>query len=60
MFALADAGRVFFEQDTTDKLHTAVGGGLWLSFLSRGNTVSVAVVRSSEGVRLYSRGGFLF
>ncbi len=60
VFGLADFGRVFFETDTSDKLHTAVGGGASLSFFGRGNTMSLAVVRSSEGVRVYGRGGFLF
>ena len=60
VFALADAGRVFLEGETSDRWHTAVGGGLWFAYLDRSRTVSVAVARSEERTGLYVRAGFSF
>jgi len=60
VFGLSDAGRVFFSGDTSDRWHAAVGGGLWMSFLSRANTLSVAAAHSVEGTRLYVKTGFAF
>jgi len=37
-----------------------VGGGVWVAFLSRTNTLSVAAARSVEGTRAYVRAGFGF
>ncbi len=57
-----DTGRVFFAGDPAgaDGWHTGVGGGLWLSFLQRRQSVSVAVVDGAEMTGLYVRAGFLF
>src|SRR5262245_14342395 len=60
IFGLADAGRVFFSGDNSNRWHTGVGGGFWFAFLSRSNTVSIAAARSVEGTRLYLRTGFGF
>lgn len=60
VFGLADAGRVFVEGEDSNELHTGFGGGLSLGFLSRANTVSIAVAKSDEKTRIYVRGGFLF
>jgi len=60
VFGLADAGRVFLEGESSDQWHTALGGGLWLGFLSRANTLSVAVAASEERTRLYLQAGFGF
>src|SRR5439155_902724 len=35
VFGLADAGRVYLAGETSDRWHAAVGGGLWVAFLSR-------------------------
>ena len=62
VFLAADAGRIFFAGDPADtnKWHTGVGGGFWLSFLNRRQTLSVAVMDGAEMTGLYLRAGFLF
>ena len=62
LFGTADAGRVFYEGDPpgTDKWHTSIGGGFWLSFLNRRHTVSAAVVKGDDLTGVYLRGGFMF
>lgn len=63
VFGAFDAGRVFFDGEVapdSDRLHTAGGGGIWFSFLSREHTFSVAVMRSRERTGVYFRSGFLF
>src|SRR5207302_5256359 len=42
LFGLGDAGRVFLSGETSNRWHGAGGGGLWISFLNRANTMSVA------------------
>jgi hemolysin activation/secretion protein len=60
LFALGDVGRVFLKGESSRTWHTAVGGGVWLSFLERANTLSLAVARSEERTGLYVSAGFLF
>jgi len=60
LFGLGDAGRVFLSGETSDRWHGAAGGGLWIAFLNRANTVSVAAAHSVEGTRVYVRAGFPF
>lgn len=60
VFGLADSGRVFVDAEVSDRWHSAAGGGIWLSFLSPANTMSVAVARSSERTGLYLQAGFFF
>ena len=60
VFGLADAGRVWLEAEDSDKIHTGVGGGIWLSFLKPDNTLSMAAARSEGHMRLYFRAGFAF
>jgi hypothetical protein len=60
LFALADVGRVFLEGEDSDKWHPGYGGGLWLSYLNRNNTFSIAVAESEGRVALYIRLGFAF
>ena len=60
VFGLGDAGRVYLSGETSDRWHTGVGGGLWFSFLSRANTLSVAAAHSVEGTRAYVRAGLAF
>lgn len=62
VFGLADAGRVFFGRLTgePDTWHTAVGGGVWVSFIDRRNVLSVAVAGSDEFTGVYVRAGFLY
>lgn len=60
VFGLGDTGRVYLSGETSDRWHTAGGGGLWVAFLSRANTVSVAAADRGERMRLYVRAGFAF
>ena len=60
IFGLGDAGRVYVSGQTSDRWHAAAGGGLWLSFLSSANTVSVAAAHGVEGTRWYAKAGFAF
>jgi hypothetical protein len=59
-FALADAGRVFQNSETSNTIHQGLGGGLWVSFLGRANTFSLAAAHSPEGTKMYFRSGFLY
>jgi hypothetical protein len=60
VFGLGDVGRVFLEGESSDKWHTAVGGGAWLAFLDRSSTVSAAVAASEEETGVYVQAGFAF
>ena len=62
LFGIADAGRVFFEEDpaSADKWHTSIGGGIWLSFLHRRHTLSAAFVKGDDLTGVYLRSGFMF
>jgi len=60
VFALADAGRVFVDGESSDSWHSAVGGGLWVAFLDRSNTISIAYAGSRERGGVYVRLGFMF
>ena len=58
IFGLGDVGRVYLDGEESDTWHGAAGGGIWLSFIERVNTISVAVARSSERTRVYVGAGF--
>jgi hypothetical protein len=60
VFGLADAGRVWLAGESSDTWHQAFGGGLSLGFLSRANTLSVALAASDERTRVYVQAGFGF
>ena len=62
LFSAADAGRVIFagDPDDADTWHTGVGGGLWLSFLQRWQTLSVAAVNGNDLTGVYLRAGLVF
>ena len=62
VFGAADAGRVIYDKDpdNADKWHTGIGGGFWLSFLQRQQTLSVAVVKGDDLTGVYLRAGFMF
>jgi hemolysin activation/secretion protein len=58
VFGLADVGRVFLKGESSDRWHTAWGGGLWLGLMD--HTASLSVARSEGHVRVYLQGGLLF
>jgi hypothetical protein len=60
IFGLADAGRVFLQGESSDQWHTAFGGGVFLSYLERAYTFSVALASGDERTALYLQGGFGF
>ncbi|MBA3258542.1 MAG: hypothetical protein H0T68_03625 [Gemmatimonadales bacterium] len=60
IFGLGDVGRVYLDGESSDRWHTAAGGGLWASFLDRANTLSLALAKSSERTAVYFRAGFGF
>lgn len=53
-----DVGRVFLDDQRSDRWHPSGGGGLWFSPLVRTNTISVSVAGSEEEVLAYLRFGF--
>ena len=72
VLGLADAGRVWVdesdgfvsksvqEEHDPDKIHTAVGGGIWLGILNRTQTLSFAVANGEDDMLFYVRAGFHF
>ncbi len=60
VFGLADAGRVFLEGEDSKRWHAAGGGGLWFSFVSPENTISLYAAASDEGTRFYLHAGFSY
>ncbi len=62
LFGAVDTGRVIFADDPqgADSWHTGSGGGLWLSFLQRLQTLSLAVLNGEELRGIYLRAGFMF
>jgi hypothetical protein len=60
VFGLADAGRVFVAGESSDTWHSAAGGGVWLSYLERAYTLSLAVAKSDERTGIYAQAGFGF
>lgn len=59
VLALADAGRVFYGRQESDRWHSSVGGGLWFSFLDDGYTVHAFYAHGERGA-LYAGFGFPF
>jgi hypothetical protein len=59
VLGLADAGRVWFDGDSPGGWHTAVGGGVWFSFLDRKHTVTAAYAHGERSM-LYFRMGLPF
>jgi hypothetical protein len=60
VFGLVDSGRVFLQGEDSRRWHTGVGGGIWISFLRRENTLSVALAHSEGETRAYFGAGFGF
>ncbi len=62
LFIATGVGRVFYAEDPADadKWHRSVGGGFWLSFLQRKQTLSVAVINGDDLTGVYLRAGFMF
>jgi hypothetical protein len=60
LLGFADAGRVWYEGESSDTWHTSYGGGLWIGLLSRSNAVAFTIAKSDERTAFYVRAGFSF
>jgi hypothetical protein len=49
---------VFLAGESSDRWHAAGGGGVWLAFLDRAFTFSIAVAKGEERTGLYLQAGF--
>ncbi|MGH7500991.1 MAG: hypothetical protein ACREL7_04465 [Longimicrobiales bacterium] len=58
ILGLADVGRVWFEEEKSDKWHGAAGGGVWLGFLGAENAIAFTLARSEERTGFYVTAGF--
>ena len=53
-----DVGRVFLDDESSEKWHPSGGAGIWFSPLVRTNTISLSVANSPEETLFYMRIGF--
>ena len=59
-FMLAEAGRVWYDRESSTEWHRSLGFGLWASILET-FTMTASMARSDQGTRfLYGGGGFNF
>jgi hypothetical protein len=58
LYGGGDVGRVYLDGETPGGWHGSGGGGLWLAFLDRRNTVSVGFASSTEGTRVEAGAAF--
>lgn len=58
VFGFGDVGRVFVAGEGSRRWHPSGGGGVWFAPLTRTNTISLAVARSSEETLFSLRLGF--
>jgi outer membrane protein assembly factor BamA len=60
VMGFSDVGRVFLDDEESDRWHTGNGGGLWIAPLMRNYTLSVSVAQGRERTGVYLRSGFAF
>jgi hypothetical protein len=60
VFGLGDVGRVWLGGESSDRWHGAAGGGIWLSYLNRAYSFSLAVASGEEKTGVYAQAGFGF
>jgi hypothetical protein len=60
LFGLADVGRVYLEDESSDVWHAGFGAGLWFAWLGGGKVASLAVARGSDRTTLNVRVGAAF
>ena len=58
LYGGGDVGRVYVDGESPGGWHGSGGGGLWLAFLDRSNTVSLGVASSKEGTRVEAGAAF--
>ncbi len=59
IYGFTDLGRVFYEEENSEKWHSSLGGGLWFR-LFNSITFSGSAAYSSEGVYYRFNSGFFF
>ncbi|KAA6431106.1 BamA/TamA family outer membrane protein [Rufibacter glacialis] len=59
VFGFHDVGRVWMDNEDSDKWHTGYGGGVWLSPLNQ-VVISLGMASSQEQTQFLLRAGFLF
>ena len=59
LIGLADVGRVFYDGESSDRWHSAIGGGVWFALANRGTTVNLTFA-DGERVSMYAKLGFMF
>ncbi|GMQ80793.1 MAG: hypothetical protein BMS9Abin05_0222 [Rhodothermia bacterium] len=60
LIALADAGRVFLDGESSNTWHGTGGGGIWFAPLDYKYTFSVTFARGPEQSKINVRAGFMF
>jgi len=55
-----ESGRVFVEDDNSNKWHPSYGGGIWLTFIERTANLSFTIAKSSESVNAIFKFGMGF
>ena len=60
IFFLADAGRVWVDEESPGDYHTDAGGGIWIAPLNRDVILSIAAASSVEGLFFVGGIGFGF
>ena len=60
VFGLGDVGRVFLAGESSDIWHGAAGAGIWIAYLERAYTFSLALASGEERTALYAQAGFGF
>ncbi len=60
LFGLADVGRVFVDDETSNTWHPAYGGGAFFSVLDLATVFSISVAASEEWTAVYFTAGFAF
>ncbi len=59
-FGFAETGRVFVENEKSEKWHPSYGGGLWMSYLNRLINLNFALAKSEENLIFYFLTKFMF
>jgi hypothetical protein len=57
--AATDVGRVWLDGEASDRWHSSLAGGIWVSVIDRAATLS-ATLADGERTMLYVRGGFAY
>jgi hypothetical protein len=57
---LGDAGRVYLNGEDSTKWHYGYGGGIWLAWLDRANTITFSYARSEQHNAFSVLAGFAF